>query len=115
MGDAMKVIRTLNQLKALLPGDTPRRADGEYGFKSVDELIAHNEPELALGALVYIAEAHVDNGTMLEPRFWMTAKQFADQLLASSRTTTFADSLADTIQTIDAHCAPEKRWHLRNQ
>ncbi|MEZ6138747.1 MAG: hypothetical protein R3C53_28000 [Pirellulaceae bacterium] len=105
----MRTTQTLNQLKTLLPGDTPRRADGEYGFESLNEFIDQNEPELAIGALVYIAEAHVENGTMLDPQFWTTAKQLAEQLMASNRSTTFADGLADIMQTVNSHCASGQR------
>ncbi|MBL8870115.1 MAG: hypothetical protein JNK90_10005 [Planctomycetaceae bacterium] len=101
----MNSTRTLNQLKNLLPGDTPGSTDGEYGFESLNAFIDQNEPELALGALVYIAESHVDSGTMLDPQFWTTAKQLGEQLMALNRTTTFSDALADIMLVIDSHCA----------
>ncbi len=99
----MNAIATLEQLKTLLPGDTPNRLAGEHGFHTLDHFIDHNEPELALDAIVYIAEAHLENAVTINARFWAMAGQLADFLLGLNQSTTYTDVVADAHEAIYAH------------
>jgi hypothetical protein len=97
----MNVIRALEQLKTLLPGDTPNKSDGEYCFESFDHFVSNDEPELALNAAVYIAETHHHNNTPASQEFWSDAKRIAVQLATCNQTTTYCDINTDITRTID--------------
>ena len=67
----------------------------------LDGFIGSGEPELALDALIYIADAHHDNETPLNTHFWSNAKRLAVHLAESNKSTTYSDTIADALQTID--------------
>ena len=97
----MNAILALNRLRSLLPGDTPDKSDGEYDFEIFDRFIYDDEPELALQAVIYIAEAHCDKGTPLNHQFLVDARQIAVYLAEKNRGTTYSELFPDIIQTID--------------
>lgn len=103
----MHVARALEQLKALLPGDTPAKLSGEYCYETVDHFLDHDEPELALNAIVYIADAHHENAARLNPSFWPNARKLAVHLGEMNESTTYSDTIADTLQSIDEHLKAE--------
>lgn len=96
----MHVIQALEQLKSLLPGDTPNKSDGEWCLETFGHFVCNDEPELALAAADYIAEAHHRNNTPLNREFWTRSKQLAHYSAQRERTT-YSDTVTETEQTID--------------
>lgn len=103
----MDVISSLEELKSLLPGDTPAKLDGEYCFEHFDHFVDYDEPELALHAIVYIAEAHRDNGTPINGEVWIKAKRIALYLMEQNQMTTYSETVVESLRTIDGFLRPK--------
>jgi len=99
----MNFITELEDVKNLLPGDTPNKASGESCFQTFNDFLHNNEIELAFDSLIFIATSHIINNTVITNIFWQKAKELADELVLSNTNTTYSDIVLDCQKIVASH------------
>ena len=74
----MDVIRKLENLKQLLPGDTPNKVEGESCFECFDNFVFHDEAELERDTIVYLRDARSEESTQLGRQLYVEARRIAE-------------------------------------